>query len=219
VHAFYYARALEIPTPRWSTIQAKQVGIAPPDVVPPVVEERAWASPIWYTPSEEARKAAKLGVKVADLTAKGATALGDEELKTLLVGKSIWLNNTVTGQPFKVRYDQEGNVLTLHIGKRAMLPSEVGNLPRIDYQTIPTPYSIKGGKVVTMIGGTPFGMTFYKLGDKYLAARSNEFGYANYEVLPKGPSNLVKLGKGEYDKESQDAFLHTTEDQHPGDQR
>ena len=29
---------------------------------------------------------------------------------------------------------------------------------------------------------TPFAVTVYKLGDKYLAARSNEFGYANYEL-------------------------------------
>src|SRR5262245_53887299 len=34
LHAFYYARALEIQTPRWSTIQAKQLGMAPPDNLP-----------------------------------------------------------------------------------------------------------------------------------------------------------------------------------------
>jgi len=36
--------------------------------------------------------------------------------------------------------------------------------------------------VVTIIGGTPFDVMLYKDGDKYVAARSNEFGYANYEV-------------------------------------
>jgi hypothetical protein len=35
-----------------------------------------------------------------------------------------------------------------------------------------------------MIAGTPFEVAVYKVGDKYLAARSNEFGYANYEVEP-----------------------------------
>jgi hypothetical protein len=37
-------RVLEIPTPRWTTIQAAQLGIAPPDVVAPTIQERAWSS-------------------------------------------------------------------------------------------------------------------------------------------------------------------------------
>jgi len=50
LHAVYYVRVLEIPTPRWSTYDAKALGIAPSDIVPAIIRERAWASPIWYTP-------------------------------------------------------------------------------------------------------------------------------------------------------------------------
>ena len=56
-------------------------------------------------------------------------------------------------------------------------------------------YSIKNGSIVTTLADTPFEVTVYKLGDKYFAARSNEFGYANYEMLPKAPVNLLDLGK------------------------
>jgi hypothetical protein len=48
--AAYYVRVLEIPTPRWSTILAVKSGIAIPDTVAPTIQERAWSSPIWYTP-------------------------------------------------------------------------------------------------------------------------------------------------------------------------
>jgi hypothetical protein len=50
VHAVYYVRVLEIPTPRWSTYDAVRNNLPLLDVVPATIQERAWSSPIWYTP-------------------------------------------------------------------------------------------------------------------------------------------------------------------------
>ena len=48
--AFYYLRVLENPTCRWSTWDALRAGVEPRRDVPVTIQERAWSSPIWYTP-------------------------------------------------------------------------------------------------------------------------------------------------------------------------
>jgi hypothetical protein len=48
--AAYYLRVLEIPTPRWSTLLAIQVGLPIPKGADAAEQQRAWSSPIWYTP-------------------------------------------------------------------------------------------------------------------------------------------------------------------------
>jgi hypothetical protein len=50
--AFYYVRVLEIPTPRWTAYDAKYFGVKMPPEVPMTLQERAYTSPIWYTPGK-----------------------------------------------------------------------------------------------------------------------------------------------------------------------
>jgi hypothetical protein len=50
LRAVYYARVIEIPTPRWTCYDAVRFGVTMDPKVPMITTERAYTSPIWYTP-------------------------------------------------------------------------------------------------------------------------------------------------------------------------
>ena len=52
LRAFYYVRVIEIPTPRWTAYDAKYFDVKMPPEVPMTTTERAYTSPIWYTPAK-----------------------------------------------------------------------------------------------------------------------------------------------------------------------
>jgi hypothetical protein len=146
---------------------------------------------------------------VADLKAKGAAALDDAALRALIVQKTLWFENLVTGDKYEILYGtsgkdastkpltptdpgyvtqqfapNQGQMQLRHVGKRSTLPSLTGDAAQSSYLATTRPYFINSGKIVSELVGTPIEITVYKMGDKYYGARSNEFGYANYQLTP-----------------------------------
>jgi hypothetical protein len=64
------------------------------------------------------------------------------------------------------------------------VPGLVGDAVEDGYLGASRTYTIAGGKILTDLVGTPIETAVYKLGDSYVAARSNEFGYADYTIVP-----------------------------------
>ena len=119
---------------------------------------------------------------VAELQSKGAAALDDAQLKDLVIGKTFRVRNRVTGDRFEILYGKDGRRLITSFNGKQPDAGEVWDVERSGELGSPAQYEISGGRIITTIHMTPFDVRVYKLGDKYYAARSNEFGYANYEV-------------------------------------
>jgi hypothetical protein len=109
-------------------------------------------------------------------------ALDDAQLRELIVGNTFKVRNTVTGQRFEILYGRDGRRLILSVDGKQPPVGDIGDMLHSGDVGSPANYGISGGKIVTTLLGTPFEVTVYKLGDTYVAASSNEFGYANYEV-------------------------------------
>ena len=92
------------------------------------------------------------------------------------------VRNTVTGQVFEMLYGVSGRRLITSIDGKQPPVGDIGDVLHAGELGSPAQYEISNGRITTTIGGTPFEVTVYLVGDKLIAARSNEFGYANYEI-------------------------------------
>jgi hypothetical protein len=109
------------------------------------------------------KKGGKPGTLVADLIQQGAQALNDAELTELLVGKSTWIRNTVSGGLFRTLWSKEGQRALWNVNPSDPQPAHVGDAARDAYLGLSTSYTIKGGKVVESFGNTPVELTIYKI--------------------------------------------------------
>jgi hypothetical protein len=180
--AFYYARVLEIPTPRWTTIQAAQADRTPPsgEGYTAIIRERAWGSPIWYAPDDKALAAGEDGLTVDELVKQGGVALDEKTLKKLVEGQSVNVLNRATGKTYTILYGTDGRRLVTAVDGQPQGLAEMGGMLHGGSPG----YQVKDDKLITQIAGTPLEITVYKLGGKYLAARREEYGFVNYEVTP-----------------------------------
>ena len=78
----------------------------------------------------------------------------------------------------------QGQFQVRYVGRNVAMQSLTGDTVDASYFGASRTYNINNGKIVTELEGTPIEVSVYRLGDKYLGARSNEFGYANYEIVP-----------------------------------
>ena len=90
----------------------------------------------------------------------------------------------MTGEQFFQSFTNEGQTNVFRVGTNATMPSAFGNVERDGYQGTTSAYRIEGGKLVIPVSQEPYAFTFFKDGNTTYAARSNEFGYANYEIIP-----------------------------------
>ena len=174
VPCVYYARILEIPTPRWSTYDAVRHRQPLTTAVPAAVQQRAWTSPVWYTPGEQDRAAAPEPWEdiftVARLTERGILPMGDEEIREVTVGRTVRTVNLVTGQAATLHYSRDGKRTVAGLSDRPLV----------------TPYEIRDGRrIETTVLGDAFSVALFSVDGRILGAREDEAGFVNWEAIPQ----------------------------------
>ena len=174
VPCVYYARILEIPTPRWSTYDAVRHRQPLNTAVPATVQQRAWASPVWYTPAGQDRgvgpEPPQEILTVARLAERGIQAMTDDEIREVTVGRTVQTVNLVTGQSAILHYSRDGKRTLAGLSDRPLV----------------TPYVIRDGRrIETTVLGDQISVALFAVDGRILGARDDEAGYVNWEAIPR----------------------------------
>jgi hypothetical protein len=114
----------------------------------------------------------------------------------MLVGNVVKVRDTVTGHVYEILYGTNGRRLITSVDGKQPAAGDPFHVEDSNSIGAPAHYEIKDNKIVTMLGNVPFDVTVYKTGDKYVAARASEFGYANYEVVSITPPAALEARIG-----------------------
>lgn len=102
-------------------------------------------------------------------------------LQDLVRGKTLGIHNLVTGHDLEIRFDTNGHRHVTTVSSTGHNPDWIDDVALV----AEAPYKIENDRITTTINGSSFDMFFYRLGDRYVAARSVEYGFVNYEVQLK----------------------------------
>lgn len=192
LRAFYYVRVLQIPTPRHSLFDAIALGIDPAETKhPTTIQERAYSSPIWYTPDDAIlTQVAALSVPeqerlmVQAILGDGFAQMSGDDIKAL-IGRELVLRDLTSGQEYDGMLLEGGTrVLSARAGSPAQAGQAVfhGGAPVMMGEA---GYEIRDDSIVSSDGLRTITSTLYRKGDQILAARDVDNGQINYEVIVK----------------------------------
>ena len=185
--AFYYVRVLQIPTPRYSLLDAIALQMDYRETgQPATIQERAYSSPIWYTPADAAvggvsARPVSAVLKTDSLLADGYAQMSGADIQRQLIGKALILRDLNTGLEYKATLAQGRRTLTLSEDQmnRAAVSAFHGG-PLLLGDAI---YSIEGNRVVSTDGVSTIATTLYRKEGKIYAARDVDQDRVNFEVL------------------------------------
>jgi len=117
---------------------------------------------------------------VPEVESQGARKLSTEEIKHLIVGKMVTIKRLATGEEITGYYNEDGTRTLIEFEKGVEIQGQNTTGATRD------PYSIDSGQLHAVLDGKQISTTIYKLGERYLAAISDDDGNVNYEVVPPG---------------------------------